>query len=135
MSTILNPYINFNGNAREAMLYYQDVLGGTLDINTFAEGGMPHDPADAEKTMHAMLKTDSGIVLMASDSPDAQSFTEGSQISISLSGTDEAELRGYYDKLADGGVITLPLEKSPWGDIFGMCTDRFGITWLVNITQ
>lgn len=133
MATRLNPYIGFRDQAREAMEFYHSVFGGELTSQTFAEFGMNEDPAEADKVMHAQLETDNGLVLMAADTPSSMDFTPGGQISISLSGEDEAELRGYWDKLSDSGTVVMPLEAAPWGDTFGMCTDKFGVTWLVNI--
>jgi PhnB protein len=72
---------------------------------------------------------------MASDTPSGMARTSGDNITISLSGEDGGELRGYWEKLSDGGNVTMPLEKQMWGDEFGMVTDRFGIPWMVNITQ
>jgi PhnB protein len=83
--------------------------------------------------MHSMLTTDSGLVLMASDTPNRMDYTPGNNYSISLSGDDDAELRGYWEKLSAGGTVAMPLGPAPWGDSFGMCTDRFGVNWLVNI--
>lgn len=133
MPSRLNPYINFQGNAREAMEFYRDTFGGDLTAMTFAEGGMEHEPADADKLMHAQLEAPNGMVLMGADAGGGMPTFEGSNISISLSGDDEAELSGYYGKLAEGGTVVEPLEKAPWGDHFGMVTDRFGVLWLVNI--
>jgi PhnB protein len=127
----LNPYIAFDGNAREAMEFYRDVFGGELTVNTFGEFGND-DPAVADKTMHALLETDRGLTLMASDTAPGMEHQPGNNITVSLSGDDE-ELRGYWDKLSDGGTVTMPLEKQMWGDEFGMCIDRFGIPWMVNI--
>lgn len=136
MATVLNPYISFNGNAAEAMDFYKSVFGGKLDATTYAGGGVPHDPAEADHIMHAMLTTEGGLVIMGADTPSSLPYEAGARISISLSGSDEAELRGYYDKLtADGGQVTVPMEKAPWGDIFGMCADKYGINWMVNVTQ
>jgi PhnB protein len=136
MPTVLNPYISFRDNAREAMNFYQSVFGGDLNISTFADYQASQDPAEADKVMHAMLTTPQGLVLMGADTPSGMEYTPGSSISISLSGEDETELRSYYEKLtADGGSVTVPMEKSPWGDVFGMCTDRFGIAWLVNVNS
>lgn len=132
MASRLNPYISFKDNAREAMEFYRDVFGGTLDINTFGQYGAPEGP-EADKVMHAMLETDSGFTLMASDTPEGMSHNPGDNISVSLSGDDEQELRGYWDQLSAGGTVTMPLEKQMWGDMFGSCTDRFGIGWMVNI--
>lgn len=134
MQSQLNPYLNFNGNAKEALLFYNTVLNGELTMNTFKEGGMPHDPAEADKIMHGMITTNKGIVLMASDSPKDWPYSVGTHMSISLSGEDEAELRGYWDRLGESAKIDAPLAKAPWGDHFGMLTDKFGIRWMVNIT-
>jgi len=134
MASRLNPYLTFDSNARQAMEFYRDVFGGTLDVNTFGEFGSP-DAAEADKVMHAQLETDSGFTLMASDTPAGMQRNPGDNISISLSGTDADELRGYWEKLSDGGSVTMPLEKQMWGDEFGMCVDRFGVPWMVNITQ
>ena len=134
MASRLNPYINFDSTARQAMEFYQGVFGGTLNMNTFGEFGS-QDTAEADKVMHAQLETDSGFTLMASDTPAGMQRNPGDTITISLSGDDADALRGYWEKLSDGGNVTMPLEKQMWGDEFGMCVDRFGIPWMVNITQ
>lgn len=133
MSTRLNPYLGFRDTARQAMDFYQTVFGGTLTRSTFGELHASEDPAEQNKIMHSMLTTDSGLVLMASDTPNGMDYTPGTNYSVSLSGEDEAELRGYWDKLSDGGNVTMPLMKAPWGDTFGMCIDKFGVSWMVNI--
>jgi PhnB protein len=133
MPTRLNPYISFRDNAREAMEFYNSVFGGELHVNTFAELHASEDPSEADKVMHSQLEAPNGMFLMASDTPNSMEFQEGSRITISLSGDDEGELRGYYEKLSDGGTVMMPLEKAPWGDHFGMCADRFGVNWMVNI--
>lgn len=133
MSTLLNPYLSFKDDARQAMDFYQLVFGGELTRSTFGEFGASDDPAEQDKVMHSMLTTGGGLVLMASDTPNRMDYTPGSNYSISLSGDDDSELRGYWDKLSDGGTVAMPLEPAPWGDSFGMCTDRFGVSWVVNI--
>jgi PhnB protein len=135
MATQLNPYLSFRGTAREAMDFYRSVFGGELATSTFGEYHANVDPGEQDKIMHAQLTTDSGLVLMASDTPNHMDYTPGTNFSISLSGenTDDAELRGYWEKLSDGGTVSMPLNAAPWGDTFGMCTDRFGVSWLVNI--
>ena len=134
MTARLNPYISFETQAREAMEFYRSVFGGELTLSTFGESGMTDDPAQADKIMHAMLDAGPDLRLMASDAPPGMPLDAGSQISISLSGDDEATLRRWWDGLvAGGGSVALPLEQAPWGDYFGMCTDRFGINWMVNI--
>jgi PhnB protein len=131
---VLNPYLGFRDNARDAMTFYQSVFGGDLVLSSFGDFQASQDPAEADKIMHGMLTTDTGMVLMGADTPNSMDYTPGNTISVSLSGDDDAELRGYWDKLSvDGGSVTVPLEQAPWGDTFGMCTDRFGVAWLVNI--
>lgn len=133
MASRLNPYLSFKDQAREAMDFYKSVFGGELTISTFGEGGMPHAPGDGDKVMHAQLETPSGFTLMASDTPPVMG-PPAPNGQVSLSGDNEAELRGYWDKLiANGGSATLPLEKAPWGDSFGMAQDKYGVAWMVNI--
>jgi len=133
MTTRLNPYLGFRDSAREAMDFYQSVFGGELTRSTFAEFQASEDPADRDKIMHSQLTTEGGLVLMGADTPSSMEVTQGSNYSVSLSGEDEPELRGYWDKLCDGGAVTVALEQAPWGDSFGMCVDRFGVSWMVNI--
>ena len=127
MTSRLNPYLSFRDNARDAITFYESVFGGELNISTFGDYQASQDPA--------MLVSPQGLTLMASDTPNGMEYNPGNNISVSLSGdsADEAELRGYWDKLVDGGTVTMPLESAPWGDTFGMCVDKFGIAWLVNI--
>lgn len=133
MQSRLNPYLNFRDNAREAMQFYQSVFGGKLDLSTFKDLNASEDPSDANKIMHSVLETDNGMALMASDTPNRMEYSVGSNFSLSLSGDNQAELTGYFEKLAAGGNVSMPLEKAAWGDTFGMCTDKFGVSWLVNI--
>jgi PhnB protein len=130
----LNPYISFAGNAGQAMEFYKRVFGGTLTLNTFGDMG-EQDSAIADKIMHGQLETDSGFTLMGSDTPPGMEHRPGDNITVSLSGDDVDELRGYWEKLSDGGTVSVPLEKQVWGDEFGMCVDQFGTPWMVNITQ
>jgi PhnB protein len=130
----LNPYISFSDDARQALEFYQGVFGGSLTLSTFGEFGAQDEP-HADQIMHGMLETDRGFTLMASDTPPHLTHNPGNNIAISLSGDDADELHGYWDKLIDGGTVSVPLEKQMWGDEFGMVTDPFGIAWMVNIGQ
>ncbi|MEK7152762.1 MAG: VOC family protein [Patescibacteria group bacterium] len=134
MQSKLNPYLGFQDNAREAMEFYKTVFGGKLDLNTFKENNSSQDPSEDDKIMHSMLEADNGITFMASDTPKGMEYKPGTNYSMSLSGDNEAELRGYFEKLSVGGTVTMQLEKDPWGDTFGMVNDKFGVQWLVNIT-
>ncbi|MET4097287.1 VOC family protein [Arthrobacter sp. UYCu712] len=133
MTTRLNPYLGFRDTARQAMDFYQTVFGGELTRSTFGEYNASDAPSEQDKIMHSTLTSDSGLVLMASDTPNNMDYRPGNNYSVSLSGDDDAELRRYWDKLTEEGTVTMPLEPAPWGDTFGMCTDQFGVNWLVNI--
>ena len=134
MTSRLNPYLSFPDSARQALEFYRSVFGGELTMSTFGEAGGAEGP-DADKVMHGQLETPAGYTLMASDTPAGMETTVGTNISLSLSGDDVDELRRYFAELSEGGTVTMPLEKQMWGDEFGMCLDRFGIVWMVNVSQ
>ena len=134
MGVQLNPYLNFRDNTREAMAFYQSIFGGTLNMSTFKEFHASQGPSEDDLIMHAQLEGEHGVVFMASDMPERMEYKGTEGFNMSLSGDDEAVLSGWFEKLADGGTVTMPLAKAPWGDIFGMCIDKFGINWLVNIS-
>ena len=125
------PYLFFVGTCREAMTAYQDIFGGELVLLTAAE--MPDAPPDApqDAIMHAALTRPDGGLLMASDDP---SGTDGPKVgvSVSYSAADPDEAARVFKALADGGETTLPLGETSWSPAFGMCTDRFGIPWMVG---
>jgi PhnB protein len=126
----LDPYIFFAGNAREGMEFYQGIFGGELNVQTWGE--VPDtDPAMKDKLMHAYLHG-GDVSLMGADTLDSDKLGTG-KITLSLTGDNEEKLRGYFDKLSDGGSVTAPLKKEFWGDTFGMLTDRYGVDWMVNI--
>lgn len=132
MASRLNPYVNFAGNARQAMEFYARVFGGNLTLNTYGQLGDEGSP-EADKIMHGTLETTNGFTIMGADTPPGMAHNPGDNISVSLSGDDDAELRGYWEKLTEGGTVSVPLEKQVWGDEFGLCVDQFGINWMVNI--
>ncbi len=134
MSSRLNPYLSFRDSTRQAMEFYTSVFGGAVQLSTFKEFHASQDPSEDNLIMHAELKADNGIAFMASDTPKHMEYHSGTNFSMSLSGDDEKELRGYFTKLSAGGEVTQPLTKAPWGDTFGMCVDKFGVRWLVNIS-
>lgn len=135
MAARLNPYVNvLDGQAREALEFYQSVLGGELTVMTFGDMGTQGDLA--VQVMHGQLETPAGFTLMVADAPpEMVQVTRGNNVSISLSGTSEdgEALRGYFAGLSDGGQVVQALEPAPWGDEFGALVDKFGINWLVNI--
>lgn len=135
MTTKLNTYIAFDGDARDAAQWYKSIFGGELFMDTMGKyaDSMPVDEADTDKIMHFFLKGEHGIEVMGADTPKGLPYDGGSRLTIALNGDDEAILRGYWDKLIDGGSVTMPLDKAPWGDTFGMLTDKFGVKWMVDI--
>ena len=133
MTSRLNPYISFDGDAREALEFYKSVFGGELSLSTFGELG-GEDTPNPDKIMHGMIETDSGFTLMCADTPPGMEHDPGNNFAVSLSGDDGDELRGYWEQLSGDGIVTVALEKQAWGDEFGMCVDRFGISWMVNIS-
>jgi len=133
MASQLNPYLNFNGTTRQAMEFYQSVFGGDLNLTTFGDFGAKDTP-DANRIMHGVLETSTGYTIMAADAYSDGQYQPMAGFAVSLSGDDEV-LHGYWEKLGDGGNVTMPLQKQAWGDEFGMVTDRFGVPWLVNISQ
>ena len=132
MASLLNPYLNFNGNARQALEFYTAVFGGELTLSTFADFGNQGSP-DADRIMHGQLETAAGYTIMAADVTSEMPYQPPAGFAMSLSGGDDA-LHGYWEKLSASGTVTMPLAKQVWGDEFGMCTDRFGVPWLVNIS-
>jgi len=132
MTSRLNPYLSFKDSARAAMDFYKSVFGGELTLSTFGENHMAHNASENDKIMHGQLVSPSGYWLMGSDTPASMGEPRPNG-QISLSGDDENELRGYWDKLGAGGTVVIPLEKAPWGDSFGMLVDKFGVSWMVNI--
>lgn len=131
---LLNPYLSFTGTTRAAMEFYASVFGGEVTFSTFGEMPMPGlADSDRDQIMHSQLTTPSGFTLMAADAPESMGMAAGPNGTVALTGDEVDELRGYFDKLAEGGEIAMPLELAPWGDYFGQLTDRFGVTWMANI--
>ena len=133
MPMLLNPYFSFRDTAEEAMTFYRSVFGGELSVSRFSEYGASDDPAEQDKVMHSKLTTGTGMVLMAADTPNSMDLTVGDNVSVSVSGDDESVMRGWWEALGAGGTVTMPLEEAPWGGLFGMCTDRFGIHWMFSV--
>jgi PhnB protein len=134
MASRLNPYLNFRGQAREALEFYASVFGGDVVVSTFGQFGEPPPGSQATDVMHGQLETLMGFTLMCADVPSSMELTPGDSVTISLSGDDAEALRGYWERLSEGGSVLFPLERQMWGDEFGQCTDRFGMPWLVNIS-
>lgn len=136
MTVVLNSYLSFRDNAREAAEYYASVFDGEVELDVMGSYDSPEMPVadeDKDKIMHAQVKGPHVTIMMA-DTPTGMEFTEGQRVTLTLNGDDEATLKSYWDKLAADGTVTMPLGPSPWGDQFGMLTDKFGFAWMVDIS-
>jgi PhnB protein len=128
------PYLFFKGNAKQAMEFYKAVFGGELTIMKMSESpeAMQMPGANPDDVMHARLK-DGSFELMASDSGKASDKMAKVELSINGPSSAETEMRGMFNKLAEGGEVKMKLEKMPWGDIYGQITDKFGVDWMMDI--
>ena len=133
---VLNPYLNFDGNTEEVFNFYKSVFGGEFaTVMRFKDMPPEHKMPDSEnnKIMHIALPIGKNSVLMGSDAPDAYSKGNvGSNFSISVSADSENQAKEIFDGLSKGGSIEMPLGKSFWGALFGMCTDKYGISWMIS---
>ena len=127
----INPYLGFKDSAREAMQFYKSVFGGELTMSTFGESGSKDEPAD--NIMHAMLIVGPEMTLMGSDMSESNESSPRMQVSLSGDVDEEEKMKEYWTKLSEGAKVTMELQTAPWGDSFGMLTDKFGISWMVNI--
>lgn len=138
MTYSVNPYLGFAGNAATAMEFYKSAFGGELHMMTFADAGNADfvGEGNADKIMHAELRTAAGWTLMASDSEEtAGSGVPATKVAIAAVAGDDAfdELDGIFTKLAEGGEVVVPLSKQSWGAAYGQVADTFGVTWHINI--
>jgi PhnB protein len=125
----------FEDNTKEAMEFYHSILGGKLDLQSYGEAGMSNDPDLKTRIIHAMLVSDQVCIMASDNHPEHSSPTVmGNNVHLSLVGTDNDTLTKWFNHLAQGGNIDMPLEKQFWGDTYGMLTDKFGIHWTVNIS-
>ena len=129
----LVPYLNFAGNAEEALNFYKDALGGeVLMISRYGDSPMPSDEDWKQKLMHARLQFGDGNLIMISDTMKGNLVSTHGNIQLSLGLKEEEKTKEVFDKLADGGKVTMPLAKQFWGDTFGMLQDKFGVSWMLN---
>ena len=128
-------YLNFNGNCREAMKFYQRCLGGELSIMPFSEapGDFPKEAKD--RVMHARVTKDGTTLLMASDTMPGSNFVQGTNFSISIDCQSAEETDRLYNAFSENGKITMPLQDAFWGARFGMLRDKFGINWMFNFEK
>ncbi len=133
----LAPYLNFPGNAEDAMTFYEGALGGKLtEIHRFGTmpGGDDLPPQVRNRVMHLGLELPGGGRLMASDTMEGMGppHVVGTNMSISIHPSSRAEADRVFAALSDGGVVGMPLADQFWGDYYGHLTDRFGVQWMIN---
>lgn len=135
----INPYLTFNGTCEEAFTFYKSVFGGEFPyVGRYKEmppiDGKSAPTSEGEKIMHISLPISSETILMGSDSSEAfgKATTLGDNFSISINADSEEEAKKLFTGLSAGGKLTMPLDKTFWGSLFGMFTDKFGIRWMVN---
>lgn len=133
MTITVTPHLNFRDRAREALEFYKSVFGGELTIVSYADMGNP-DPATAERVVWGQVAGENGFRIMAYDVYPHLPWDQGQQpFFVSVRGRDPAELRGYWDRLADGAAIVQPIGASQWAPLYGQLTDRFGVTWVLDV--
>ncbi|HLO90007.1 MAG: VOC family protein [Chloroflexota bacterium] len=133
----VHPYVNFKGNCEEAFNFYKSILGGEFSyVGRYKDipGDQKPDAKDENKIMHIGLPLAEGTILMGSDIPEIYEdrFVVGTNITLSLSPESESEARRIFDALSEGGMVTMPQDKTFWGSLFGMLTDKYGINWMVD---
>jgi PhnB protein len=129
-----NPYINFQGHAREALEFYHDALGGEITLLAEDPQGPPKEAGPDDSIMHGAVTSD-GLLIMGSDGRPDYPATVGDNIAVALSGSDKERLSEAFDKLSAGGTVKQALKTESWGDSFGYFVDKFGINWMVNISS
>jgi len=129
----LNTYLNFDGNAREAMEFYKTCLGAELQIMAFGDSPMQAPPGAEKRVMHARL-TKGPLTLMASDTMPGMPFQHGNNFSLAIECETPEEVDKIFAALSAGGKVTMPVQETFWAKRFGMLTDKFGVAWLVNVT-
>lgn len=132
----INAYLTFNGNCREAMIFYKECLGGELTMQTVGETSAEGQcPAGMEnQIMHASLQNEDRVI-MASDMFRPEEFVEGNSVALCLNCSSEEEINTVFEKLSKGGKVTLPLGVQFWGAVFGELKDKFGKTWMLNYNK
>ncbi|GIJ49036.1 VOC family protein [Virgisporangium aliadipatigenens] len=134
MSVTTAVHLNFRGDARAALEFYADVAGGQPVIVTYKDSGAVTDPAEADQVIWGQVRADNGFHVMAFDVPAARPFSRGdASFYVSLRGDSREELTALWEKLSDGGTVVVPFGPSQWAPLYGMVTDRFGITWVLDI--
>ncbi|QIG41747.1 VOC family protein [Nocardioides anomalus] len=134
MTIAVTPHLNFRGQARAALDFYRSVFGGEVVVLSYADMGQGQDPATADHVVWGQVSSPDGFRVMAYDVYPHLPLDPGQgAFFVSVRGSDAEELQGYWDGLAEGATVTAPLAPSAWAPLYGMLTDRFGITWVLDV--
>ncbi|GAB2529843.1 VOC family protein [Paramicrobacterium agarici] len=134
MSVNVTPHLNFRGQARAALEFYQTVFGGSLATITYADAHNVTASDEADQIMWGQVESDAGVRIMAYDVPGHAAYEPGIiPLFVSVRGTDADEITAYWNKLADGATVLAPLAPAQWAPLYGMLTDRFGVTWVLDV--
>ncbi|MCC2309789.1 VOC family protein [Cellulomonas chengniuliangii] len=134
MTVSTTPHLNFRGQARAALEFYQSVFGGDLAAITYADAGAVTVADEADQIMWGQVSSEAGFRVMAYDVPAHTPWEPGANpFFVSVRGADAEEVTGYWKNLADGSAIAVPLAPAAWAPLYGMLTDRFGVTWVLDV--
>lgn len=134
MTVDVTPHLNFRGQAREALTFYREALGGELAVVTYADAHAVQDPDEADQVMWGQVVAASGARVMAYDVPGATAYDAGTiPFFVSLRGDDADEVAALWSGLADGATVLQDLGPSGWAPLYGMLRDRFGVTWVLDV--
>lgn len=134
MSITTTTHLNFRGDARAALEFYQSVFGGDLAVITYADAHSVTAADEAQQIMWGQVVSADGFHVMAYDVPAHTAHDPGTiPVFVSVRGADTAEISRYWEKLADGSEVVVPLGQAAWSPLYGMLTDRFGVTWVLDV--
>ena len=136
MSVNAVTHLNFRGDARAALTFYQSVFGGDLIVVTYKDAGNVQDPAEADQVTWGQMSAGGGFSVMAYDVPSAMPWHQGENaffVSVRGQAADTAEISGYWEKLSDGATIVQPFGPAQWAPLYGMLKDRFGVVWVLDV--
>ena len=134
MTIKTTTHLNFRGDARAALAFYQSVFGGQQAVVTYKDAGAGQNPDEADQVMWGQVAAESGFRIMAYDVPSHLGWNPGEiPVFVSVRGNDADELAGYWQRLSVDGIILQPLAPAGWSPLYGMLRDRFGITWVLDV--
>ena len=134
MTVQTTTHLNFRGDARAALSFYHSVFGGSLTVITYEDMGAAQDPAEADQVVWGQVAAENGFRVMAYDVPSARPWSRGDDpFFVSLRGDTADEVAALWEGLADGSTVVVPLAPSPWAPLYGMLTDPFGVTWVLDV--